>query len=99
MEPRKAGYEAGIMRQQPTHPYIVGTTPAREFMEGFTAGRAKRVWLDERGMKRIRQNIKKADGGGWHWEVVVEHNPIKQGWSKTEKLASQAAEDVALTVN
>lgn len=99
MEARKQGFERGIMRQLPQHPYMVRSTAHREFMEGFNAGRARRVWLDERGMKRVRQVIEKSSDGGWHWEVIVEHNIHKQGWAKSQKLASQAAEDAASEIN
>ena len=99
MEARKAGYERGIMRQQPQHAFIVGTTPAREFMEGFAAGRKQREWLDARGMKRVRQVVEKSTEGGWHWEIIVEHGMVAQGWAKSQKAASQAAEDAASEVN
>ena len=96
MEARKAGFEAGVMRRMPAHPYIIGTTPAREFMEGFKSGRERRAWLDARGMKRVRQIIDKAEGGGWWWEVLVENTIAAKGWAKSHKAASRQAEDAAL---
>lgn len=96
MTPRKAGFEAGIQRQLPRHPYMMGSTPAREFMAGFRAGRERRAWLDARGQRRTRTVIERDPAGGWRWEFLIENTLHGQGWQRTEKAASQEAEAAAM---
>ena len=92
---RSAGFEKGITRQLPVHPYIMRSTAAREFMEGFKAGRERREWLDARGQRRTRTVIERDPAGGWRWEFYIENSIHAQGWQRSEKTASQAAEDAA----
>jgi hypothetical protein len=91
--PAQAGFEAGIMRRMPAHPNMHQSTPARQFMEGFKRGRERRAWLDARGQKRVEHIVVKSGPGDWHWELLVEKQIYAQGWSRTEKAASQACED------
>lgn len=94
--PAQEGFEAGIMRRMPVHPYLRQSTMEREFMAGFKRGRARRAWLDARGQKRVEHIVVKNGPGDWHWELLVERAIHAQGWAKSEKLAYQACEDVAV---
>lgn len=87
------GFEAGIMRRTPAHPYIQQSSMERDFMDGFKRGRARRTWLDSRGQKRVRNIVWKNGVGDWHWEVQVENSIHAQGWAKSERAANQACED------
>lgn len=94
--PAQEGFEAGIIRRKPAHPYLRQTVMERQFMEGFKRGRDRRAWLDVRGMKRVEHVIVKNGPGDWHWELLVERAIEAQGWAKSEKLVAQACEDAAM---
>ena len=53
--PAKDGFEAGIMRLEPSHPYLLQSSMERQFMDGFRRGRDRRAWLDGRG-QNCRKN-------------------------------------------
>ena len=91
--PAQDGFEAGIMRRMPVHPYLRQSVMERQFMEGFKRGRDRRAWLDARGQKRVENVVVKNGPGDWHWEVLVEKQIHAQGWAKSERLAHQACED------
>ena len=91
--PAQAGFEAGIMRRMPQHPYMVASTSARQFMEGFRRGRERRVWLDARGQKRVECIVVKNGRGDWHWDLLVEKQIHSQGWASSERKGYQACED------
>jgi hypothetical protein len=96
MTPAQEGFEAGIMRRVPTHPYLRQSTMERQFMDGFKRGRERRAWLDARGMKRVEHSAYKNGPGDWHWELLVERAIHAKGWAKSEKVASQACEDAGI---
>ena len=93
---RRAGFEKGIQRQLPAHPYLMRSTAAREFMEGFKAGRERRDWLNARGQRRTRTVVVRDPSGGWRWEFYIENSIHAQGWQRSEKAAGQAAENAAM---
>lgn len=94
--PAQEGFEAGIMRRKPAHPYLHRSIMERKFMEGFQRGRDRRAWLDARGMKRVEHVVYKVGRGDWHWELLVERAIHAQGWAKSETLAYQACEDAGM---
>lgn len=94
--PAQDGFEAGIMRRLPVHPYMRQSVMEREFMQGFKRGRDRRAWLDSRGQQRVEHVVFKNGPRDWHWELLVERAIESQGWEKSEKLAYQACEDAAI---
>lgn len=91
--PARDGFEAGIMRRMPAHPYPRQSPMEREFMNGFKHGRERRAWLDGRGQQRVENVVFKNGQGDWHWEVLVEKQIYAQGWARSERAAYQACED------
>jgi hypothetical protein len=96
LSPARHGYESGIMRRLPAHPYPHQSAEARQFMDGFARGRERRAWLDERGFQRVQHIVWRNGPADWHWEVLVECALYAQGWAKSQKAADQACDEAAM---
>ncbi|MYM92529.1 hypothetical protein [Duganella vulcania] len=91
--PAQQGFEAGIMREEPAHPFLRRSSMEREYLAGFKRGQERRAWLDARGQQRVQIVVEQCAPGDWHWAVLVEKCLYAEGSEKTELAASQACED------
>lgn len=77
--------------------YPANSIGARSYQNGQLAGKQHRAFLDARGMKWIQQVIERNPLGGWQWSVTIEGTRVASGCAQSQKRASIAAEDAALT--